>query len=92
DRFVKECTAVRENGGRLVALAGQRDPAGEVRLAYTFEVEGRLTRLEVCTVKSAVPSLFSTFPNADFPERQAASLYSIKFLGHPNLNLEVEAS
>ncbi|MCE7874990.1 hypothetical protein DYH09_32135, partial [bacterium CPR1] len=35
----------------------------------------------------SAPSLFSIFPNADLPERQAAQHFHVKFVGHPNLEL-----
>ncbi|MEK6221948.1 MAG: NADH-quinone oxidoreductase subunit C, partial [Chloroflexota bacterium] len=35
--------------------------------------------------KPVVPSLYQTFPGADFQEREAWDLYGIKFDGHPDL-------
>jgi NADH:ubiquinone oxidoreductase subunit C len=43
--------------------------------------------MELTTKERSAPSLFSTFPNADLPERQAAQYFQVKFVGHPNLSL-----
>lgn len=90
--FLREAAQLREQGGRLVSLSGQRLEEGEVRLTYHFELGGELRRLELETQEHSAPSLFSTFPNADLPERQAAQLFHVKFVGHPNLSLSEAGS
>jgi NADH:ubiquinone oxidoreductase subunit C len=89
--FLKDAAHIREQGGRLVSLSGQRQ-GDEVRLLYHFELGGELRTLELCTDKRSAPSLFSTFPNADLPERQAAQYFQVKFVGHPNLTLSEAGS
>lgn len=83
--FLKEASQIREGGGRLISLSGAR-AEDEVRLTYHFELEGQLCSLELTTKAHSAPSLFSTFPNADLPERQAAQFFQVKFVGHPNLS------
>ncbi len=86
ERFLREAHALREQGGRLVSLSGRR-VKGEVALIYHFEQGSQLSRLELTTRGLSAPSLFSIFPNADLPERQAAQHFHVKFVGHPNLSL-----
>lgn len=85
--FLKEAAQIREQGGRLVSLSGRRLEDGEISLIYHFEQAGDLRTLELTTEERTAPSLFSTFPNADLPERQAAQYFQVKFVGHPNLSL-----
>lgn len=89
--FLRDATGLRDKGGRLVSLSGTREGA-EVRLLYHFELGGELRTLELLTEGKSAPSLFSTFPNADLPERQAAQFFQVKFVGHPNLSLSEAGS
>ncbi|GMU52992.1 MAG: hypothetical protein AMXMBFR33_21380 [Candidatus Xenobia bacterium] len=86
ERFLREAHSLREQGARLVSLSGRR-VKGEVALIYHFDRGSELIRLELTTRGLSAPSLFSIFPNADLPERQAAQHFQVKFVGHPNLSL-----
>lgn len=84
DEFMPAVRSLREAGARFLTLGASAD-GGEVELTYHFgqgdEVKTLLTR----TVDRSVPSLFSFYGAVDFPEREAARAFGVKFVGHPNL-------
>ena len=57
----------------------------EVALDYIFDLKG--VTIVVCshTEQRGISSLYSLYSGADYPEREAAGLFQIKFLGNPNL-------
>ena len=83
--FIPAVRGLRESGARFLTLEARNLPGGEVELLYSFAREGEVRTLRTWTVERAAPSLFSFYGSADFPEREAARTFGVKFLGHPNL-------
>lgn len=81
------CTRLLQEGGaRLLTLSATRDVEEELVLTYTFELgRGSYLVMTTPTHERSLESLFSTFPAADFLEREVNQLFGVKFLGHPNL-------
>lgn len=84
-QFMAAMRVVYEEGARLLTLsAGRR--ADELILTYTFEVGNHASLVvRTRTHERCVESLFSSFPAADYLEREVNTLFGVKFLGHPNL-------
>ncbi len=85
ETFTDSVRSLREAGARFLTLEGVRRQDGEVDFFYHFGAGEEVHTLATRTVGQAVPSLFSFYGAADFPERQAARALGVKFLGHPNL-------
>lgn len=81
------CTRLLQEGGaRLLTLSATRESDDELQLTYTFELgRGSYLVMRTPTLERSLESLFSTFPAADFLEREVNQLFGVKFLGHPNL-------
>ena len=90
EAFTQAVRALREEGARFLTLEVVSGAEGEVELAYCFGVGEEARLLSTRTLERTVPSLFSFFRAADFPEREAARAFGVKFLGHPNLPLAGE--
>lgn len=84
--FAQASRFLQNEGARLLTLSAIGFEAGEVMLTYTFEIEttGSII-LRTPTQDRTADSLFSSFPAADFLEREVNNLFGVKFLGHPNL-------
>jgi len=85
EAFTDSVRGLREAGARFLTLEGVRGEDGEVDFFYHFGAGEEVRTLATRTQGQAVPSLFSFYGAADFPERQAARTFGVKFLGHPNL-------
>lgn len=85
DDFMPAVRTLRESGARFVTLSGVLLDSGEVEVSYFFEKGEQVQTLITRTEDKAVPSLFSFYGAADFPEREAARAFGVRFLGHPNL-------
>lgn len=81
------CTRfLQEGGARLLTLSATCDLENELVLTYTFELgRGSYLVMSTHTRERSLESLFSTFPAADFLEREVNQLFGVKFVGHPNL-------
>jgi NADH:ubiquinone oxidoreductase subunit C len=85
-QFGPAARSLQEAGARLLTLSAMRLPTDELNLTYTFEIGASNTvTLRTPTEERAIESLFSSFPAADFLEREVSNLFGVKFLGHPNL-------
>ncbi|NMA28318.1 MAG: NADH-quinone oxidoreductase subunit C [Burkholderiales bacterium] len=85
EEYTASVRGLREAGARFLNLETCSGEGGEVEIVCHFLLKDEVHTLSTCTVERKVPSLFSFFGNADFPEREAARSFGVKFLGHPNL-------
>ncbi len=85
DAFTDSVRGLREAGARFLTLEAVCGEGSEIEFVYHFGMGEEVRTLSTRTVARAVPSLFSFYGAADFPEREAARAFGVKFLGHPNL-------
>jgi NADH:ubiquinone oxidoreductase subunit C len=85
EEYTTSVRGLREVGARFLTLEAFSGEGGEVEIVCHFSLRDEVQTLSTRTVDRTVPSLFSFFGNADFPEREAARSFGVKFLGHPNL-------
>jgi len=84
--FLAAARFLHDNGATLLSLCASREPSTEIGLTYTFEVGSSAhIVIRASTENGAIDSLFSLFACADFLEREANTLFGIRFLGHPSL-------
>lgn len=67
-----------------MGMSGTEGYSGEVELCYHFEVGEEVETLMLQTRDRVVPSLFALFATSEFPEREAARRFRIRFAGHPD--------
>jgi NADH-quinone oxidoreductase subunit C len=94
DRIVAAMTWLRDNKDCqfqvLIDVCGADYPDRERRFDVVYHLLS-MTRNLRCRVKvqvdedTAVPSVTSVFPNADWYEREAFDMYGVFFDGHPDL-------
>ena len=91
-RVVEALTLLRDSYGfqQLVDLCGVDYPERERRFDVVYHLlsftKNRRIRLRVQTDEdTAVPSVTSVFPNADWYEREAFDMYGVFFDNHPDL-------
>jgi len=85
EKFITSVRGLREAGARFLTLEAFSGEGGEVEIVCHFSLGDEVHGLATRTVDRTVPSLFSFYGSADFPEREAARSFGVKFLGHPNL-------
>ena len=93
-RIVEALTFLRDHPDlrftQLIDLCGADYPQRERRFDVVYHllshVKNRRIRLTLQTDEdTAVPTVVSVFPNADWYEREAFDMYGIFFEGHPDL-------
>ena len=91
-RIVQALTTLRDVHGfqQLVELCGVDYPERERRFDVVYLLLSLTRNLRVrVTIQAdedtAVPSVTSVYPNADWSEREAFDMYGIFFEGHPDL-------
>ena len=92
NRVVEALTVLRDKHGfqQLIDLAGADYPERERRFDVVYHLLSMTRNLRV-RVKvqtdddTAVPSVVSVFPNADWYEREAFDMYGVFFENHPDL-------
>jgi NADH-quinone oxidoreductase subunit C len=91
-RIVQALTTLRDVHGfqQLVELCGVDYPERERRFDVVYLLLSLTRNLRVrVTIQTdedtAVPSVTSVFPNADWSEREAFDMYGVFFEGHPDL-------
>jgi NADH-quinone oxidoreductase subunit C len=91
-RIVEALTVLRDKHGfqQLIDLAGADYPERERRFDVVYHLlsmtRNLRVRLKIQTDEdTAVPSVVSVFPAADWYEREAFDMYGIFFDGHPDL-------
>jgi NADH:ubiquinone oxidoreductase subunit C len=85
EEYTTSVRGLREAGARFLIMEAFSGEGGEVEIVCHFSCRDEVHTLSTRTVDGTVPSLFSFFGSADFPEREAARSFGVKFLGHPNL-------
>lgn len=85
EEFTASLGGLREAGARFLTLEVVSGDGSEAEIICHFAVADEVQTLSTRTVDRTVPSLFSYYGSADFPEREAARSFGVKFLGHPNL-------
>ncbi len=85
EEYTASVRGLREAGARFLTLEAFSGEGGEVEISSHFTLGEEVHSLTTRTVARTVPSLFSFYGSADFPEREAARSFGVKFLGHPNL-------
>ena len=83
-KFLRRARQLKESGARFVALVVAQAQE-ELDVTYLFEQEGVLEEVHVASEGRSLPSLYSVFGLADFPERDASRQHGLKFVGNPNL-------
>lgn len=84
--FMQASRLLHDGGARLLTLSAIGRGGDELELTYTFQLDASSSVvLQTTTEERTVDSLFSSFPAADFLEREVNTLFVVKFLGHPNL-------
>ena len=91
-RIVEALSYLRDGQGfhQLIDLAGADYPERPLRFDVVYHLlsmtKNRRVRLKVQTDEdTAVPSVVSVFPAADWYEREAFDMYGVFFDGHPDL-------
>lgn len=84
--LLTEVNNLKEQGAELLTIECQRETEEELILDYTFDVDGVNIILRTRTDEESISSLYSLFPCSDYPEREIAAIFQIKFLGNPNLS------
>jgi NADH-quinone oxidoreductase subunit C len=91
-QIVQVLTTLRDQYGfhQLVDIAGVDYPEREKRFEVVYHLlsmtKNRRIRIKVqADEDTAVPSVVSVFPNADWYEREAFDMYGVFFDGHPDL-------
>ena len=85
ENLLSEAAGLKEQGAEFLLLEARRETEDKIVLDYTFDLNGIMIVLSSHTEQQGINSLYSMFPGADYPEREAAGLFKIKFLGNPNL-------
>jgi NADH-quinone oxidoreductase subunit C len=91
-RIVEALTYLRDVQGfeQLIDLAGADYPERERRFDVVYHLlslsRNRRVRIKIATDEdTAVPSIVSVYPAADWYEREAFDMYGVFFEGHPDL-------
>ncbi|MCD6310691.1 MAG: NADH-quinone oxidoreductase subunit C [Candidatus Eremiobacteraeota bacterium] len=83
--LLSRASDLKEQGAELLFIECRRETEDEIIIDYTFDLNGVQTIITTHTEEGSISSLYSLYPAADFPEREAAILFHIKFVGNPNL-------
>ncbi|MCL5037028.1 MAG: NADH-quinone oxidoreductase subunit C [Chloroflexi bacterium] len=76
---------MKEGGAEFLFMECRREAEDEITLDYTFNFNGVITTVSTHTQQRDISSLYSIYPGSDYPEREAAGLFQVKFIGNPNL-------
>jgi len=77
-----------ESGARFVALVVTQIEAGSLRLAWHWDLKGKLFSAEsVVTRNTPVPSIVDIYCGSDWAEREAREYYAVTFEGRASTPL-----
>jgi len=81
-----EIRAIAENmverGARFVALVVNQTKAGDLRLAWHWDLNGKLYSVEsASSLTTPLPSIVDIYCGADWAEREAREYYAVSFEG-----------
>ena len=74
-----------ETGARLATVTALPVKGGAHRLAYHWDIEGRILTFSTLTRDEAVPSIAVICPAADWIEREIHDYFAVKFAGREDL-------
>ncbi len=70
-----------ETGARLVTVTASQIPGNEFRVIYHWDLQGELLNFVTITHQTALPSIASICPAADWIEREIHDYFAVNFTG-----------
>jgi len=70
-----------DSGARLVTITALPGSESETRLIYHWDIEGTLFNIGTLTRHGSIPSIASTYPGADWIEREVHDYFAVTFIG-----------
>lgn len=77
--------SLHQLGARLSTISAVALPAGETEIIYHYTVNRQAINVKAQTKNNTLASITPVVPSANWIEREIHDLYSVNFVGHPNL-------